>query len=270
MRIDARDIHVRFGDAQVLRGVALAVGPGEMVGLIGANGAGKSTLLRVLAGVQAPGEGAVLYDGRPSRAIGERELARRVAFLAQDGEALWPLSVAAVVALGRLPYRRPFAGLSAADRAAVGRAMGAAEVKPFRERVVGTLSGGERMRVLLARALAVEGDILLADEPIAALDPLHQLQVMALLRATARRGAGVVVVLHDLTLAARFCGRLVLLSGGRVLADGPAEAVLADANVAEAYGVTLARGERAGETYLLPWEPVAVGCHGHAHIREER
>ena len=117
------------------------------------------------------------------------------------------------------------------------------------------VSGGERMRILLARSLAVDADILLADEPIAALDPLHQLQVMELLRATARKGRGVAVVLHDLALAARFCDRLILLADGGILVEGSPAQVLTDAHLARAYGVEVIRGERDGVPYLLPWKP---------------
>jgi iron complex transport system ATP-binding protein len=127
------------------------------------------------------------------------------------------------------------------------------DVIPFRSRTMSEVSGGERLRILLARALAVEADILLADEPIAALDPLHQLQVMELLRMTARQGRGVVVVLHDLALAARFCDRLVLLAGGGVLAEGPPSMVLCDKHIATAYGVEVVRGERDGVPFVLPW-----------------
>jgi iron complex transport system ATP-binding protein len=117
------------------------------------------------------------------------------------------------------------------------------------------ISGGERMRVLLARALAVEAPMLLADEPVAALDPLHQLQVMDLLRSRTAGGGGVVVVLHDLALAARFCDRLVLLHAGKVLASGEPRVVLSDANIAAAFGVEVVRGERDGTGYVLPWSP---------------
>ena len=155
--------------------------------------------------------------------------------------------------LGRLPYRRPFSPPSAADRAAVEAALAAAEVVELRRRPIGTLSGGERARALLARALAVEAEMLLADEPVATLDPLHQLRAMGLLRAAARKGAGVVVVLHDLTLAARFCDRLIVLADGRVVADGPPAAALTDAVLAAAYGVKALRGERDGEPFVVPW-----------------
>jgi iron complex transport system ATP-binding protein len=169
----------------------------------------------------------------------------------------WPLRVEALVALGRLPHRAVFGGANAADRAAVAHAMAAADVTQFRDRTMGQVSGGERMRILLARALAVEGDLLLADEPTAALDPLHQLQVMQLLRATLRDGRGVIVVLHDLALAMRFCDRLVLLAEGGVLVQGTPSVVLTDDHIRRAYGVEVVRGERDGVPFLLPWAPRA-------------
>jgi iron complex transport system ATP-binding protein len=159
----------------------------------------------------------------------------------------------AVVGLGRLPHRRPFGGPTEADRAAIAAALARCDVADFSDRTMGTLSGGERRRVLLARALAVEAPYLLADEPLAALDPLHQIEVMELLRQTARRGAGVVVVLHDLTLATRFCDRLALLDHGRLVAEGAPEAVLDDARLAGVFGVEALRGSHAGEPFLLPW-----------------
>jgi iron complex transport system ATP-binding protein len=215
-------------------------------------------LLRVLANLAAPDAGDVRYDGKLAAELGGRALARRLSFLAQDGQAQWPLRAEALVALGRLPHRKTFQGLGADDHAAIERALALADVAHLRERTVGRVSGGERMRILLARALAVEAEILLADEPIAALDPAHQLQIMGLLRGIAHEGRGVVAVLHDLSLAARYCDRLVLLSRGRVLADGPPCEVLTDARLAEAYGIEVVRGERAGVPFLVPW--AAVGA----------
>jgi len=253
MEIEAKGIAVRFGAMALFDGVDLAMRAGEMVGLIGPNGSGKTTLLRVLANLRAPEGGRVHYGGRTAAEIGRRELARRIAYLAQGGGVHWPMRVETLVALGRLPHRRPFRGHDAADRDAIERAMAAADVVEFRGRTLSEVSGGERMRILLARALAVEAAMLLADEPIAALDPLHQLQVMTLLRATAHAGRGVTVVLHDLALAARFCDRLVLLAGGGILAEGAPMAVLTDNNIVQAYGVDVARGEYDGVPFLLPW-----------------
>jgi iron complex transport system ATP-binding protein len=253
MEIAAHDIAIRFGAVRVLEGVDFALRPGEMVGLIGPNGSGKTTLLRAIANLRAPEGGTVRYDGRTAGEIGTAALARRVAYLAQGGAVHWPMRVDALVALGRLPHRRPMQGLDAADHDAIERALKACDVMAFRHRTMGEVSGGERLRILLARALAVEADVLLADEPIAALDPLHQLQVMTLLRREVQQGRGVVVVLHDLALAARFCDRLVLLAGGGVLAEGPPDLVLSDAHVTAAYGVEVVRGEHDGVPFLLPW-----------------
>jgi len=146
--------------------------------------------------------------------------------------------------------------MSERDHAAVERALVAAEVRHLRLRTVGTLSGGERMRVLIARALAVEAETLLADEPVSALDPLHQLRIMRLLTSSAREGACVVVVLHDLTLATRFCDRLILLSAGRTLLDG-APSELSDDLIRQAYGVSAIRGEHCGQPFVLPWSPLS-------------
>ncbi len=266
MRIVATNATVRFGDRIALAGVDCAVRSGEMVALIGPNGAGKTTLMRVLADLQPLQAGEARYDGRPARELGRGELARRVAFLAQGGAAHWPLRVDHLVGLGRLPHRRAFLGLSAADHAAIEAALAAADVAHLRARTLGALSGGERARVLLARALAVEAEMLLADEPVAALDPLHPLRAMELLRSVARSGAGVVAVLHDLTLAVRFCDRLIVLAGGRVVADGP-PSVLTDAVVAAVYGVEALRGEYRGEPFIVPWtatEPSPAARPGNA------
>jgi iron complex transport system ATP-binding protein len=255
MQIEVRGLGVRLGDATILRDVSLDLPAGEMIGLIGPNGAGKSTLLRAVAGLAPTSAGSVRYDGRNKNELGRNALARRLSFLAQDGGAHWPLRVDHLVALGRLPHRRPLAGISERDRAAIDRALIAAEIAHLRLRTFGTLSGGERMRALLARALAVEAETLLADEPIAALDPLHQLRIMQLLRSTAREGACVVVVLHDLALATRYCDRLVLLSVGATLLDGPPSR-LSDALIEQAYGVAVIRGEHCGQKFVLPWAPL--------------
>jgi iron complex transport system ATP-binding protein len=255
MRIEAEDISVRLGSVDALQGVDFAADAGEIVGLIGPNGSGKTTLLRALANLRVPDRGRVRYAGKSAAEVGAAELSRQIAYLVQGGEVHWPMRVEALVALGRLPHRRHFQRSAAADGTAIERAMLAADIVSLRERTMNQLSGGERMRVLLARALAVEAPMLLADEPVAALDPLHQLQVMDLLRQKAVSGGGVVVVLHDLSLAARFCDRLVLLCGGKVLARGGPATVLTDSNVAAAFGVDVVRGERDGAVFVLPWSP---------------
>lgn len=259
--IAASGLKLAHGAQLALDGVDFTLRRGEIVGLIGPNGAGKSTLLRILAGVTPPTVGQIIWGGRPLRHIGRQQLARSVAWLSQSADSIGDdngaMRARDIVALGRLPHRRAFASLTAADHAAIDRAMEEADCRQFHDRPLNGLSGGERVRVLLARALAVEAPFLLADEPAAALDPLHQLQVMRMLRAKARAGCGVLVTLHDLALASRFCDRLALLADGRKLADGPPEAVLDDALVARAFHVRLAHASHQGESYVTPWEPVS-------------
>jgi iron complex transport system ATP-binding protein len=253
--IEAHGITVGFDGVPVLRDVDLALRTGEMLGLIGPNGSGKTTLLRVLANLRSPQSGSVRYGGLSARDVGAKELARRLAYLAQGGTVHWSMRVETLVGLGRLPHRRSFQGPSADDRNAIKRALAITDVVALRDRTMDQVSGGERMRVLLARTLAVEAETLLADEPIAALDPQHQLRVMELLRQTTREGRNVIVVLHDLSLAMRYCDRLVLLARGGVLTQGRPEQVLTDQHIAAAYGVDVARGERGGVPFLVPWAP---------------
>ncbi|GBU17658.1 MULTISPECIES: ABC transporter ATP-binding protein [unclassified Methylobacterium] len=255
MSLRTEALAVRLGGRTVLDGVSLALAPGTMTGLVGPNGAGKTTLLRALAGLLPPAAGRVLLDERPVMEIPPTARARRIAALFQGAEIGWPMSVRELVALGRAPHRRAFVGPSEADRAAVERALRRADLLPLAERSADTLSTGERMRALLARALAVEAGWLLADEPVTALDPGHQIDAMHLLRMVAREGVGVVAVLHDLSLAARFCDRLVVLAGGRIAADGTPAAVLDDALLATVFGIGVARGiHRDGTAYILPWD----------------
>jgi iron complex transport system ATP-binding protein len=252
MKLEARNISVNFGQTLLLRAVDLAVSSGEIVGLIGPNGSGKTTLLRVLANLRKPDGGRVTLEGRDLEQVGERELSTQIAYLAQGGDVHWPMRVGALVALGRLPHRRAFRDALDSDKSAVENAMIAADIVSLRDRTMAHLSGGERMRVLLARALAVEASLLLADEPVAALDPLHQLRVMDLLRKAARSGTGVVVVLHDLSMAARFCDRLVLIAHGGIVAQGRPTDVLTSAHLAEAYGVDVVCGISNGLPFYLP------------------
>ena len=253
--LEASGLAVTLGDRSVLSGVDVAAGPGELVGLLGPNGAGKTTLLRALAGLLAPQAGSVTLDGMPLSGIKPAALARRLAYLASGDDCRWPLAAEALVALGRLPHRTPWSRLSAADLAAIEAAMRFAGVLDLTGRPVTQLSGGERARVLLARALAGDPALLLADEPVAGLDPGHQLDVMALLARRAAAGGTVIVALHDLALAARFCTRLILLAGGRVLADGVPAAVLMPGNLRAAYGIEAVIGSLGGQVAIVATRP---------------
>ncbi|MCC7412841.1 MAG: ABC transporter ATP-binding protein [Gammaproteobacteria bacterium] len=231
---------------------------GEVVGLIGPNGSGKTTCLRVLAGLLRPQAGRIELDGRALGSFEPRARARLIGYLPQGAEVHWPLVVRDLVALGRQPHVGPWQRPGAHDRAAIAAALRAAEMDGLADRIVTRLSGGERMLAHIARLLAGEPRIVLADEPVAALDPAHQLRVMALLRAIAGGGGAVLLVLHDLTLAGRFCDRLVLLDAGVVQAAGAPAEVLTRANLARVYGVEVVDGAHAGERFIVPWRPVAA------------
>jgi iron complex transport system ATP-binding protein len=234
--LQAQNVSVRLGGARVVERADLALRAGEFTALVGPNGAGKTTLLRALAGL-IPSEGSITVGGRTLAGLSAHDRARRIAYLPQGNVFHWPLSVADVVALGRHPHADPFSRVSSDDRAAVARALTATDTDGFAGRAVTTLSGGERARVALARALATQAGILLADEPTVSLDPRHQLVVMQLLRDAARDGGAVLAVVHDLTLAARFADRVLVMDKGRIVADAPpAEALTAD-RIAAVFGV---------------------------------
>jgi len=240
---------------EAVQGVSLTVAAGEVVGLIGPNGSGKSTSLQVLAGLHPAARGEVKLDGRVLSSLTPTERARHLAYLPQNPQCHWPLSVRQVVALGRLPHRGGWGGGTggADDMRAVAGAMERLDVTELAGRPVNRLSGGEKMRVMLARALAVEPLVLLADEPVDGLDPYHQLHVMELLRQLAGEGRGVLVVLHELSLAERFCDRLVLLHAGRVLASGRPADVLTPSLCACAYGIETAVLSDGDRRALVPW-----------------
>ncbi|BBE70991.1 ABC transporter ATP-binding protein [Oharaeibacter diazotrophicus] len=242
--LTAEAIVVARAGRRVLDGVDLVVEPGRLLVVAGPNGAGKSTLARVLAGLVRPDAGRVRLGDRPLTALKPGALARTVAYLPQGHEVHWPMPVADVVAIGRHPHG------DRDERGVVPALLVALELDALADRPVTRLSGGERARVALARALAVEAPILIADEPTAALDPRQQLAIMEHLAGVAAAGAAVVVVMHDLSLAARFADRAAILSRGRVAAAGPAAEVLVPAVLEPVYGVRFAEGEADGVRVL--------------------
>lgn len=245
-------LSVDLSGGRVLHDVDLTFDSGVLTGIIGPNGAGKSTLLRALLGLRRPTEGSVWLDGEAIAAMPPSRIARRLAYLPQGQALHWPITVDRLVALGRIPHLGPLSRIGPADRDAIDRALALTESLELRERVATELSGGERARVLLSRALAVEAPGLLADEPLAALDPAHQFQVMDLLAGLAAEGRMVLAVLHDLAMAARYCGRIVLLADGRVVADGPPAIVLTPDRIAQVYGVRALVTEVDARPVVLP------------------
>jgi iron complex transport system ATP-binding protein len=222
----------------VLRDIALEIGAGERVALIGPNGAGKSTLLRVAAGLLEPAAGSVELDGTPVAALDRLAVARRLAVVPQLAVLPFATTVEQVVALGRLPHEHPIRGMRPVDRSIVAEAIERVGVGHLLGRDARELSLGERQLVLLAMAVAQQAPVLVLDEPTVHLDLRHQVEVMELLvDLNAREGTTILAVLHDLGLAAHFFPRLVLLSGGRIVADGPPSDVLADDRILEVFGV---------------------------------
>lgn len=226
-----RNLTVLRGPCPVVDDVSLRVGPGECVGLIGPNGAGKTTLMRAALGI-------LPYRGRSNLAeIGPRARAKAAAWLPQQRDIAWPIAVETLVMLGRVPHLAAGQTPRDADRTAVATALAEMGLTGFEARPATALSGGEQARVLIARALAQQTPLLLADEPIAGLDPAHQIGTMSLFADLATRGKGLLVSLHDLSLAARHCTRLLLLHQGRLEADGAPEAVLTPENLARVFGI---------------------------------
>lgn len=250
--LTTEQLSIHFGEREVVRQVSLDIEPGGLIGLIGPNGAGKTTLMRALAGLQDY-QGQIHFDKRSLHDLPPQQRARTIAYLPQGHAAHWPLPAREIVILGRLPYRRAFREFSEQDHAAVERALELTDTSTFADRRVTELSGGERARVMLARALAVQAPILFCDEPVASLDPYHQIHIMEVLREYAAAGASVIAVLHDLTLASRFCQRLLLLHEGRIVADGNAESVLSVDNLARTYHVAARHGVHEQQIYVVPW-----------------
>lgn len=257
-----KNISLKLEGAQILHDISGTLMPGEVVGLIGPNGAGKSSLLKSILGLVAPASGSIELNGHNLMAITSRERARMIAYAAQGAPVHWPLSVERIVALGRIPHLTPWQRPRPEDEAAVENALHITDSAHLKGRLVTTLSGGERARVLLARTIATGAPYILADEPVASLDPYHQLQVMHILRQQAKAGGAVMVVLHDLSLAARYCDRLILLHEGRLIDQGAPDDILTPQNMAHVFSVAASRWSQ-GEDHFLATHPLS----GKADVR---
>lgn len=250
LRID--NLSVSLGKRQVVANASLTLEPGRFYGLVGPNGAGKTSLLKTLAGLIKPNSGSMTLNGQNLSATPIDQRARKISYLAQDRTAHWPLLTERVVALGRFPHRAQWQNLSDEDDKIVLEAMRNADVLQFEGRRIDTLSGGEVMRVLLARAIAVQADLLLADEPVSALDPAHALAVMQLLQKESSSSRSVVAVMHDLTLAARFCHELILMDKGGIIAQGKPHDVLNAENLKQVYNIST-YDSSSDIPMILPW-----------------
>ena len=254
--LTAQSLGVTLAGRTVLHDVSLALSSGHLVALVGPNGAGKTTLLRALAGL-VPSQGTIHVGGDALSSLPLRERARRFAYLPQGHIVHWSLPARDIVALGRYPHGATDpARLTQKDTEAVLRAMQAADVVELGDRRVTELSGGERSRVALARVFAVEAPVILADEPTSSLDPRHQLDVMKTLRAAADKGTLVIVVTHDLGLAARFADTILVLSDGRLVSQGAAIEALSEQVMAEVFRISAYRTEYHREAVIVPWAEI--------------
>ncbi|HEY0121134.1 MAG TPA: ATP-binding cassette domain-containing protein [Rhizobium sp.] len=228
----------------------------QMVGLIGHNGSGKSTLIKLLARQQPAGTGAIRFEGKALTEWGDRPFARQVAYLPQQTPAASGMLVKELVALGRYPWHGALGRFRKVDLEKVDEAMALTDVTGMADRLVDTLSGGERQRVWLAMLVAQDTQCLLLDEPISALDVAHQVEVLSLVhRLSNEKGLGVVLVLHDINMAARFCDEIVALHSGRMIARGSPASMMAPEALKQIYGIDMAI-----MTHPVTGHPVAVPC----------
>lgn len=250
-------VSLRLGPRVVVCDVTMHVGPDEVVALVGPNGAGKSSLLKLLAGLAQPSAGQVALLGAPMPSLPLADIATTLAYLPQARAVHWPMPVRAIVALGRLPHHAKGASTPASDAHAVDAALREMDIVALADRPVLALSGGEQARVLMARALAQEPKLLIADEPTAGLDPGHQLALMEILRRRAASGHAAIVALHDLGLASRYADRVILLDAGRIVAAGAPAGVLTPEAIARTYGVDMLVTTVDGVPVFAPRRPVA-------------
>jgi len=255
--LEARGLGASYGTTRALDGLDAKIRRGELVALLGENGSGKSTFLKVLARIVAPGAGEVLLDGRPLAAVGRRESARRIAYLPQSLDLVFPIRCLDLVLQGRAPHARGFSADSAEDRERAIAAMRACDVEELADRDAAALSGGERRRVFIARALAQDAGIWLLDEPTSGLDLRHRLEFLGLLdRTHAERGTTVLLVTHEIDLAAELADRVILLRRGRVLASGRPDETLTPDRLRATFGVeSRIEMDAQGRRRVVPYAP---------------
>ena len=237
--IKANNLSWGINQSDILQQISLTVESGEILGVIGPNGAGKSSLLKILARINEPHSGTLQLLDKPYQEIELLAFAKQVAYLEQNAPVNWPLLVEKVIELGRSPYQISYAKLSEADDAAIKKAIDATGIGHLLGRVISSLSQGEKMLVAISRIFSLEPKLILADEPTAALDPYHQLLIMELLQlhTKSKQDHAAVIVLHDLSLAARFCDKLLLMHKGKIVSSGSIDSVLSDENLREYYKI---------------------------------
>ena len=257
MRLIIKEVSFSYGSFPVLHGLSMEVGDGEVVSVVGPNGSGKSTLLRCAARVLKPRRGVIYLDGKEIAALNGSELAKRLGYVPQAAAEAFPFTVLETVLMGRKPHLKW--GVSRRDLAVVGEILRYMGIEQMADRCLGELSGGQRQKVLLARALAQEPEVLLLDEPTASLDIRHQLEVLELVRDLAQRDRrAVVMVMHDLNLAARFADKLILLKDGVIFAAGRPKRVLTAESISAVYGVEAIVTDGNFGLHVLPLRPITA------------
>lgn len=235
--LECHKLSLAMGTRKLLSDISLSCCSGQLTVIAGSNGAGKTTLLKTLAGIMEPDSGTACLDAQEIRFLPRLTRAKRISYLPQHGTLSWPLPVHHVVALGRLPHGETPERLTQKGHEAVKQAIDVVGLRGFESRAANALSGGERARALLARVLATEADVVLTDEPVAALDPLHQYLVLDVLRREAHNGTIVITVMHDLTLAARFADQIILLKEGKIFQCGNPQEVLTPFSLSACFGI---------------------------------
>jgi ferric hydroxamate transport system ATP-binding protein len=237
---ELRDVSFALPERTVLSALTLTLPARRVIGLIGHNGSGKSTLIKILARQQRASSGRILFEGKPLDAWPTRAFARKLAYLRQHTPAAAGVLVRELVAFGRYPWRGGLGRFTDADRSKIDEAMALTDVSGLAGRLVDTLSGGERQRVWLAMLIAQDADYLLLDEPISALDVAHQVEVLSLVQTlSTERGIGIIVVLHDVNMAARYCDEIVALHSGRRIAQGTPADILTPGQLRSIYGISM-------------------------------
>ncbi|MFC0244380.1 ABC transporter ATP-binding protein [Falsochrobactrum ovis] len=249
--LSVNGLQLSFGHRTVLSGVSFEAEPGEFIGLIGPNGAGKTSLLKAILGLIAS-DGQLSLENRDLRNMTNQEKARHLAYLPQEREVAWPVAVKTLVSFARAALKPMFEGQDDEDIKLVEAAMRRMDVIRFCDRVVSELSGGEKARVLIARVLAQNTPIILADEPVAGLDPAHQLGLMEVFASLAAEGRTVIASMHELSLAAGYCTRLIVLDQGKVVADGPPTKVLSEELLRSVYGINAHLLDVGGKLIVHP------------------
>ncbi len=253
--IRIQDTSFSYDHRDVVNDLSLTIAAGDMLAIMGANGSGKTTLLRLMAGLLSPARGIIEVGGLPISALSDRDRALQIGFVPQETNSTFPFRVLEFVLMGRIPHHRGLGFSSVADLRIAEEALRSCDAWQFKERRITELSGGEKTRAVLARALAQQPNILLLDEPTAFLDIRHQVDILKRLNEwRAQTGGAVVTVLHDLNLAAQFCTRCALLKGGRLVASGATAEILNYQNVCAAFDTNVYVGinELTGRPYFVP------------------